>query len=161
LDRANLSIGLSAIALLLAGYAAVRGAGREPAPAPAASAPLSAAAAPAPAERSDFDVRLIQSLERRLAALEASGPQRATTAPDTTAVAAAMPSGTAAARLKDGRPRFVRFDVGRSNVAITQDDEGAIAVTNRDPTLTGKTLIVRGVTEDGSETAMTVTVPPP
>ncbi|MFO0550897.1 MAG: hypothetical protein U0271_21080 [Polyangiaceae bacterium] len=164
MERGNIAIGLSGLAVLLAVYAALRSPAAPPSSPSASAAPLTSSATAAP--RSD-----LTNLERRLAALETRSGQleriiaelsRGQPSPSPAAGASVVAASSANPnQMPDGAPRFARFDAGGSNIEVKQEESGALAVTNRDPTLTGKVLIVRAYDADGHETTVTVVVPPP
>jgi hypothetical protein len=81
---------------------------------------------------------------------------------------AATPAGDPAAsagdrsRVPGGQEsrRYVRFDAP-SGVVLNDSGNGVLSVTNQDPSLTGKMLLVKGVRDDGSEETLRIVVPAP
>ncbi|MBZ5713762.1 hypothetical protein [Nannocystis pusilla] len=63
--------------------------------------------------------------------------------------------------LSDGTPRFTSLRTPSSAVKVEQLADGALVVTNSDPRLAGQSMLIKGRTADGSESDVSVTVPPP
>jgi hypothetical protein len=87
----------------------------------------------------------------------ATTPVFATGAP---AVSPSEPPPVANAEPPAPAPRYVRFEAPRG-LRIEASDNGAIAVRNDDPALTGKTVVVQAQRDDGTSEPVTITVPPP
>jgi hypothetical protein len=58
-------------------------------------------------------------------------------------------------------PMYVKFDVPNKAVSVVQAPNGALAISNTDPSLAGKSITISGVTADGDTEAIQITVPPP
>lgn len=168
MDRVHLGLGLAALALVLGAASLLRGLGGaectcSQAAQPAASIAI-ATASPSATHAPEVDARVLQALadrltahERRIAELEA----RPSDDDDDAAPSGSASPRSGPARLANGSPRVVRFDVGETAIDVTQGDDGSLSVKNRDPALTGTTVVVRGYSESGEETEFAVTVPPP
>ena len=56
--------------------------------------------------------------------------------------------------------KFVAFDVPESGVSVSQNDSGALSVTNTNAALAGKRMTVTARSEDGETREMSIIVPP-
>ena len=57
--------------------------------------------------------------------------------------------------------RIVKFEVPNRALEIHQGPDGSLSVTNTDPALTGRFMIVDATGEDGSVEKVSIVVPPP
>ncbi|MEZ4472806.1 MAG: hypothetical protein R3F60_18875 [bacterium] len=119
---------------------------------PLAPAPAPTPAAPCRCEATAPDPR-VEVLEAQVARLE----QQAQAAPALAALVAPPPAAAPATQ----PTRYQRFIAPVAALRIEQAESGALAVFNADPALTGQILEIRGVTEDGDEVPLTVTIPAP
>jgi len=97
---------------------------------------------------------LLANLAARVQQLEMRRAQAP--APMTAASETAAPEAT-----KPETRRFVSFELPSRALEVKQAENGALSVTNSDPTLTGKMLRVKARADDGSEQEVTILVPPP
>jgi hypothetical protein len=117
-------------------------------------------APPAAEGRGEDDLRAeLAALRLEVAALRAhpgsvQPSQRATT-PEHTPPSGASPD--------EGVPqrRYVRFIVPTNAIEIHESETGAVSVTNQDPALTGKALMVKALRADGTEETLRILVPRP
>jgi hypothetical protein len=101
----------------------------------------------------------LADVERRLARIEttrAPGPASAARSD-----AAAAPTTDEAAPMPDGSPRYVGLTAPSGAVAVEQLADGSLVVKNRDPGLSGTSMLVKARTADGRDEDVTITVPPP
>lgn len=165
---------LSALSAALSAYAAF---GRAP---PAPTGDAAALRAELTEAREALDAKAdaaqlagaLQRLHARIDALEARS--RLPGSPDTGAgadadadgsptapAASAAPAAPSAAEPPRTAPRFVQLSSPEKGVSVKQMDDGSIAVTNSDPALTGRTLLIKARADDGTERDLTITVPAP
>ncbi len=71
------------------------------------------------------------------------------------------PAKPAASLMPDGQPAYKSFDVPSAALQVRQESTGALAVTNTDPSLTGKRVVVIARAEDDSEHPVSIIVPAP
>lgn len=64
-------------------------------------------------------------------------------------------------RLPSGDPVYVELRAPSKAVSVKQDPNGSLSVTNTDPSLTGKTMVIQAVDGDGQKREVSVVVPPP
>jgi hypothetical protein len=102
----------------------------------------------------------LREVSARLAVVERRSGLARPPVDDDEPAPAAPPSASASATAAP-RSSFVRFEVPSSAVAVTESSPGSLSVTNTDPELTGKTLVVRGHAADGTVQELTILVPAP
>jgi hypothetical protein len=162
--RARIATAIAGASLLLAAYAAF-----EAHRARVAVRALERASAGASAEWAPK--REVDALRVSVAAcMAALGAQRHVAAGASGAASSLAPPGTSAA---DGRAAtappsaasgptlYVRFRPPSPALAITQSDNGALAVKNSDPALAGRVLEVEATRADGAVERVTILVPAP
>lgn len=132
---------MSGLALVLAGYAALR--------------PVSGVDQGALSPEVQKLQAQVASLERSVAAAKRTAP-----APLSAITPAAQPQDLAPA-VADEPMRYTDFKVAEPGVTVVQAESGGLEVSNTNPELTGQTLVVRATASDGSGHQLTVTVPPP
>ena len=165
---------LSAVSAVVSMYSAFG----PPAPAPAAGDPASLRGEIAELRKA-LDAKAdtgqlaasIQRLHARIDQLEA----RLAKAPPATGAAATpdderpspagsadpSPSSAGEARGTFKGPRFVELQPPAKGIAVKQLEDGSFSVTNTDPALTGRTMLVKGKADDGTERDIAITVPAP
>jgi hypothetical protein len=131
---------------------------RAPAKAPSALAQPAAASEPGPPAATSAGwsnpllMQTLAALVRRVDALEAQAQK-------------AQPQGGGQGRErvadKPEVTRYVRFELPSKALGVKQDEQGNLSVTNTDPALTGKLLMVKGEAEDGTTTPLSIVVPAP
>jgi len=165
---ARLALAMAAASLLLGAYAVLVAPRADGAPGDAARACEDGAArreiaelrralgAPREPGQGTLGAQALRSLSERVVALEAEAARRREAGPEAGDAARA----DAAAPRADVR-RFVRFDPPSPALRLRQLPDGAIAVTNTDPSLTGKYLVVPAHAEDGAVEQVPIVVPAP
>jgi len=143
--RINLCLAFSVIALVLAGYAAMKPSAR------------SSLAGPASNEETLLELKQqMQVYQRALARIEAGRVHQSL----------ALSGGNVSLtteQLKEPpvvKPEIVSFKAP-DGVRIKSDANDAISVTNSDKRLTGKTIIVIAQRTDGTEESIRITLPAP
>jgi hypothetical protein len=123
-------------------------------------------ASPAAIESGDADLRReIEALRAEVAALRAQmeNAELARRAAERSLAHLPAPEvGAVDGRGDAGRAMHsVHFVVPNPAVAVRESASGALSVTNQDPALTGKILIVKAVSEDGTEVSVPILIPAP
>jgi hypothetical protein len=131
---------------------------RAPATAPSALALTTAASEPAPAAATSAGwsnpllMQAMAALVRRVDALEAQAQK---------AQPQVASQGRERVADKPEVTRYVRFELPSKALGVKQDELGNLSVSNTDPALTGKLLMIKGEAEDGTTTPLSIVVPAP
>ncbi len=111
------------------------------------------------AKANPVGVFALQNLARRVETLESRAAPSAGSASSGTAAA---PAGDADDDTHaDGSRRYVRFDAPERALSVRQLENGAISVTNTDPSLTNRTVVIKAITDSGTVHDLVITVPAP